>query len=376
MNRASLYIHFPFCMRKCFYCDFYSVESLQSLEEFLKALKHEILLRRTLLTDDVLFETIYFGGGTPSLLSAAQVAELLGTLSSSFQFSDDVEITIEVNPGTVSLDWFSSVRLIGVNRVSIGIQSFDDKLLQWLTRIHSSGDGVHAYLAARGAGFENVSIDLMFGLPMQSIAQWECTLQRAVELGPEHISTYSLIVEPETQLERLVKAGKVKLLDDDADAAMYQLAIELLTSSGYEQYEISNFAKPGFRSRHNANYWNHKPYLGLGPSAHSFWKGERSWNVRSISEYICSLNKNRFPTAGAEILRETEQFEESIYLGLRQGRIDMRALASQFGIDLATQKRDLLEEWQRLGFIFSDGAVLQLTRQGFLIADELARQLI
>jgi len=150
----------------------------------------------------------------------------------------------------------------------------------------------------------------------------------------------------------------------------------LLTSSGYEQYEISNFAKPGFRSRHNANYWNHKPYLGLGPSAHSFWKGERSWNVRSISEYICSLNKNRLPTAGAEILRETEQFEESVYLGLRQGRIDMRALASQFGIDLATQKRDLLEEWQRLGFIFSDGPVLQLTRQGFLIADELARQLI
>ncbi|MGC9091978.1 MAG: radical SAM family heme chaperone HemW [Bacteroidota bacterium] len=376
MNQASLYIHFPFCIRKCFYCDFYSVESLRSLEQFLQALKHEIVLRRALLTDDVVFETIYFGGGTPSLISAEQLAELLGTLSSSFEFSDDVEITIEVNPGTVSLDWFSRARLIGVNRVSIGIQSFDDQLLQWLTRIHSSADGVHTYLDARDAGFENVSIDLMFGLPIQSIAQWECTLQRAVELGPEHISTYSLIVEPETQLERLVQAGRVKLLDDDADAAMYQLAIELLTSSGYEQYEISNFAKPGFRSRHNANYWNHKPYLGLGPSAHSFWKGERSWNVRSISEYICALNKNRLPTSGAEILRETEQFEESIYLGLRQGRIDMKALASQFGIDLAAQKRDLLEEWERLGFIFSDGAVLQLTRRGFLIADELARQLI
>jgi len=376
MRGSGLYIHVPFCERKCFYCDFYSVASRRVEEDFLGALEREAGFRRVEWAGDTLFETLYIGGGTPSLLSISQLECLLLLVRRNFHLAEDAEMTIEVNPGTVTEEWLRAAHGLGLNRLSIGAQSFDDGILRWLMRIHTSREAVRTCKDARRSGFTNLSLDLIYSLPGLSIDVWERTLRKAVELAPEHISAYSLIVEPGTSLEESVRSGEVEMPGDDAEALSFEFTVDYLAAAGYEQYEVSNYAKRGFRSRHNVNYWERKPYLGLGPSAHSFRDGVRSWNVPLLDEYIRTLQEGTLPVAGEERLTAAEEMEEIIFLGMRQGKIDLREIEARFNIAAERRWVDRFREWEGLGLIRLDEGRVLLTRKGLLMAEELAERLV
>ena len=331
---SSIYLHIPFCETKCIYCDFYSIENRDSLENFLIALDKEIELRATndFTTEEV--ETIFFGGGTPSLLSPLQFEKIFNKLYKYFKISPNAEITTEANPGTVSVEKLKSYRTLGINRISFGAQSFFEDELKFLSRIHSVDEIDSAIRNAKSAGFENINLDLIFALPNQTLERWDYNLTRAINLEPNHISAYSLIVEPNTPLIKLVKSGIVKTLPEELDARFYSHTIEKLNQNGFNQYEISNFSKPGFECKHNLNYWNHTNYISFGPSAHSFWKNENSskrwWNSRSVKDYIDSVQKNIFPVAEIETLTKENLFVESIFLGLRLGELNLSLINSLY----------------------------------------------
>lgn len=386
---TSLYFHIPFCEHKCLYCDFYSIEHGGDKEQFIEALEAEVGLYSPFASDEV--DTIYFGGGTPSLLSPEQLGRIIHRVQSIFPVRNDAEITIEVNPGTVDASKLESYRRLGINRLSIGIQSFNDGDLRFLTRIHNANQAVASVQAARSAGFSNISIDLIFALPGQTLDQWQDNLRRAIDLGPEHISAYSLIVEPTTPLARMVTAGLVKPLLDDEDAAMYDITMQTLEDAGYEHYEVSNYARSGYRSRHNSAYWKHRNYLGFGPSAHSFWAApaidhfgtgvrlsevgaSRWWNVSNLNGYINTINSAQRPVAGQEVLTELQLFEESILLGLRSDGVDCTRLLELFGVDL--QPSDQIHDFIDAGFVLFEEDRLRLTRQGYHICDEIVRKLV
>ncbi len=291
---ASLYLHIPYCEKKCVYCDFYSIENMKTMDLFLNALEKEIAMAAVGYSGRESFESIFFGGGTPSLLPPSALERILSAIHSHFRIDPGAEITVETNPGTADADKLREYRLLGVNRLSIGIQSFHSDELNFLSRIHTSGEAIACVENANLAGFDNVSVDLIFSLPNQTLERWKENLRRAIALRPKHISAYSLIVEEHTPLYSMVQSGTVKPLPEEMDTAMYETTLALMAENGFAQYEVSNFAKTGFESRHNKNYWNHSNYLGVGPSAHSFWKehptgGRRWWNVRSIAQYLrCS----------------------------------------------------------------------------------------
>lgn len=378
----SLYLHIPFCEHKCIYCDFYSIapkenpESYNALiERFLSSLKHEIAMRSQEDRFQSSYETIFFGGGTPSLLSPASIHEILNLLSRSFHIRPDAEITLETNPGTVDLEKLKAFRSAGVNRISMGIQSFHDDDLKFLSRIHSSVQAKECVQNAYEAGFENVSFDLIFALPSQTKERWEANLQQAMELRPTHISCYSLIVEPNTPLYRMVESKQVTLLNTEDDAALYEHTIEYLTSHGYEQYEVSNFAKPGFKSRHNSNYWNHSNYLGFGPSAHSYWNGLRWWNIANVVGYSERLEKQSHPVAGEECLTPQQLVEEEIFLGLRSEGIDVAGFRNRHNRDLMNDHRSTFEALLGRQMIVFDGEKLRLTAKGYMVCDEICASL-
>lgn len=386
---ASLYLHIPFCEHKCIYCDFYSIapnetrpEAGLSTRRFVDSLKREIDLRSRETRFKVPYETVFLGGGTPSLIPMGELAEILELLRSSFTIEQDAEITMEVNPGTVDIVKLRAYKELGVNRISMGVQSFHDDDLRFLTRIHSTEQARQCVQDAREAGFDNVGLDLMFSLPGQTLGRWRSNLDEAVELNPDHISCYSLIVEPHTPLATMVEAKQISLLNVDEDAALYELTIEFLAASGYEQYEVSNFARPGFASRHNKNYWNHTPYLGFGPSAHSFWNlpgesmaAERWWNVSSIVGYHDSLESDRVPVAGSEQLSREKLREEEIFLALRSDGVDVAGFRKRYGKDLLADAssgfRELLEQNMA---VVKEGRV-RLTPKGYLVCDEICASL-
>lgn len=321
-------------------------------------------------------ETIYFGGGTPSLLESHSIIEILHHLEKIFSIRTDAEITIEVNPGTVDEDKLNSYRKAGVNRISIGVQSFNEEDLKFLMRIHSVEQVIQTIQAARSSGFENLSLDLIYALSTQSLLIWQNNLKQAMNFSPEHISTYSLTVEDETPLGRLVKQNEIVPVPTDHEAAMYESTIEYLQKNGYEHYEVSNFAKPGFRSKHNCNYWNHSNYLGFGPSAHSFWGNKRWWNYADINVYCKMLQNDRFPIEGSEELEKGQQLEEAVMLGLRLGKINFQQLESRFGVDYFRLLEPFLKEFAADLLITIEGRVITLTNKGFLLCDEIGKQLI
>lgn len=378
---ASLYLHIPFCEHKCVYCDFYSIENMESMERFLRALETELELRASSFPPGAVIETIFFGGGTPSLLSPQQLERIFSRIRTHYRVASDAEITIESNPGTVELSKLSAFRAAGFNRVSFGIQSFHDDDLKFLTRIHSAAEAERAVESAFRAGFTNVSCDLIFALPGQTPERWKENLRRAVALGPHHISAYALIVEEQTPLYTMVKNKLVAPLPDEEDAVLYEITIDTLTANGYEQYEVSNFARPGYRSRHNSNYWNHSDYIGVGPSAHSFCKetpvsGRRWWNVRSIQSYCDALERGTFPEAGGESIDRKKFFTEEIFLGLRSSGIDLKKLYPLYGEDVFDVKRTELETLERNGLIVRQNNVISLTSAGYAVCDEIAGRLI
>lgn len=379
---GGLYVHVPFCERKCIYCDFYSLEDLRRMDLFLDSLLKEIALAASLGSAGAQFDTIFFGGGTPSLLSPRQLESIIEALMKTFSVLSTAEITVETNPGTVDREKLRAYRSLGVDRLSIGVQSFHEDELKFLGRTHDAKVAKTCVRRAQEAGFENVSLDLICSLPGQTRERWESNLRQAVALQTKHISTYSLIVEPRTPLFRMVRSGQVTPLPPEQDAELYELTADFLAAHGFEQYEVSNHAKPGYRSRHNSKYWHHEFYLGFGPSAHSFWTGDskqdvvRWWNVRSLKQYTEQVAKNQRPIDGDETLDEETLLREEILLGLRSDGIDIQSLRRRYHHDLLSVRGEQVREFIREQLMRVDREKLKLTKKGFLVCDAICEALV
>jgi oxygen-independent coproporphyrinogen-3 oxidase len=317
----SLYIHIPFCLSKCLYCDFASVPLAgDDLSSYVEGVCTEMALRRNSLEGPAA-ATLYLGGGTPSLLSPHLVERLLDAARSQYALSSDAEVTLEANPGTVDESRLAAYRRAGVNRLSLGLQSFDDQQLVFLGRVHTADEARSAFAAARRAGFDNIGVDLIHSLPGQSSHDWRQELEEAVALGPEHISAYALTLEEGTPLADAHERQEFSLLENDTAGSLYTLTAEVLTAAGYEQYEIANFARTGRRSRHNQAYWHWTPYLGFGAAAHSFspipHPGRRWQNPSDSADYLVMMEKKELPDTGITPLTEKEAMSEWLFLALR-----------------------------------------------------------
>lgn len=332
MNCGGIYVHVPFCRNKCPYCDFYSITDPSLIPVFLDGLEREILRSRP---GRRVFDSIYFGGGTPSLLAPTEVARILAALFSHIRFEEPVEITLEANPGTVSPPELSGYRAAGVNRLNIGVQSFQDESLSRLGRIHTAEEARRVLAQARAAGFGNLGIDLMYGLRGQGMDAWRRDLAEAVRLGPEHIACYMLTLEPGTPLSEAHRAGRFHPAPEGRVAQLFLATVEVLTGHGYRHYEVSNFARTeAYLSRHNGKYWSYHPYLGFGPGAHSFLPPRRFWNHCSLERYTADLAAGKLPRAGQERLDAAQQMTEFIMLGLRTADgVDLAEFHQRFGVD-------------------------------------------
>lgn len=372
----ALYLHIPFCLRKCLYCDFASTADSTAPERdaYVSLLLKEMARRAADLPLPATAATLYFGGGTPSLLEPEQIARLIEAGRHHFALAPTAEITMEANPGTVTEERLAAFGRAGVNRLSLGVQSFDDGQLQRLGRLHDARQAGEAVAFARRAGFTNLGIDLMHGLPGQSLEQWRAELQAALALAPEHISAYGLTIEEGTPLARQEASGSLSLPDEELAAAMFDETIRVLTAAGYEHYEISNFARPGFRSRHNQVYWQREPYLGFGAAAHSFLRsppfGVRFANPETVADYAASILAGR-PAEAVPLSRE-EAMSESLFLGLRlREGIDMQRFAEEFGIPLAAAYPAALPRLMETGLLIQDGHRLSLSPRGLLLANQV-----
>ena len=315
---AGIYLHVPFCNSRCIYCGFCSTVSKGLRQKYIPALKREISERgdffSSLYESDRIVKTLYVGGGTPSILPPELLKEAVSAIRETFTIAEKIEFTVEVNPDDITEDYAGSLRKMGVNRVSMGVQSFKDSHLKWMRRRHDSQTAVNAYRILRKAGFDNISLDLIFGFPLMTVGDWEDNLDTIIELSPEHISAYQMGIDPDTPLERMEKSGEFSLPSQEDSERMYKILQSKLKAAGYVQYEVSNFCKPGYHSRHNSSYWNRTPYLGLGPGAHSFIGMAREWNTSDIATW-CNLSI--LPLREGETLSPVDVFNEILMLGLR-----------------------------------------------------------
>ncbi len=398
LETVALYLHIPFCHAKCHYCDFNSYAGMLGLrEEYVAALRDEILLagRRARLANGKprRCRTVFFGGGTPSLLTAGQIAELLAAIRDAFALDPDAEVTMEANPGALEYSQLDTVRAAGVNRLSMGAQSFDSALLRWMGRIHSPDEIETAFHAARAAGFTNVSLDFIFALPGQTQAVWLDTLERAIALGPDHLSLYNLIVEEGTPLFTWVQRGSVREVDEDTAADMYEAAQERLARAGYLQYEISNWARPGHACAHNLTYWRNLPWIGLGAGGASFYAGQRFTETRPIRAYIArvrdTLASEKISLEGSEetlpaaaiasretISRELEMAETAM-LGLRLNEgVNLDVFAARYGMDFWEAFGERLAELRALELIEEAAGWVRLTPHGRMVGNEVFARLL
>lgn len=367
----GIYVHVPFCRRKCPYCDFYSITDTSRMDEWLDACLAEIRMAEKPCGSA---DTIYMGGGTPSLLGARRIGRLLDGIGACFDVDTDAEVTLEVNPATVSADELRDCRAAGVNRLNIGVQSFDDGNLRFLGRIHSCEGAVQGIHGSQQAGFENIGLDLIYALPGQTMEGWQKDLETALEFSPAHLSCYTLTYAPGTPLAASLERGEFEPLDGDDCAELLLLTHDLLTSRGYQHYEISNFAKDALsQSRHNRKYWENAAYIGLGPAAHSYSRGRRWWNVASVAEYVVLLRSGRPPVLETEQLSTTQMMIEAVYLGLRRSSgIPMKDFAARFGVDFQTRFADALAYYLKAGCLAVTADTCALTRTGMLYADTIA----
>ena len=372
MKKAGLYIHVPFCKVKCVYCDFYSITKKEDqIPLFTKCLLKEINNYKH-YAGKWEFDTIFFGGGTPSLLPAKYLEQILQKLHDTFDTSNVQEITLEANPGEAPLQHLKDIRGLGVNRLSMGFQSFDDKILKVLGRLHQSEDCFKTFKNARKAGFDNISADMIFNIPELSTQNWKKDLNKLLELEPEHISAYSLTVEPSTKLFNLVKNKELLMPLEKTDIEQFLLTEEILKSHGYSHYEISNYAKKDMQSKHNLHYWNLSPYLSFGPSAHSYDLKKRWWNVRSLEKYMDLLCKNDLPIDDSEILSKENQYNEIILNGLRLNNGIKLSDLKEFDMINPPQIDKVLDKWDCLSLLDEN---LKLTKNGFLFVDEITKDL-
>lgn len=372
---AGLYVHIPFCVRKCPYCDFYSVaDGTFPRKRFIDAVTAEMRLAK----DFPLFDTLYLGGGTPSVLSADEIRTIIETAFCVFGFAEKSEITVEANPGTVDMEKLAGFKDAGINRINIGVQSFSDDILRFLGRIHSSDESRKALEWSRSAGFENLGLDLIYGVPGQTPESWRSELRTAVDFEPEHLSCYSLTFEPGTPMASDLGQNRFHQIPEDGIAEMFETAMDFLETNGYRQYEISNYSKSkSTRSKHNMKYWSSTPYLGVGPSAHSFDEPERWWNAASVEEYCQAVESGNLPILEKETLTTEQRITEAIYLGLRKTdgiRID--EFERQYGIGFNDTYGHTIARLKEDGLVLTDHGRCRLTRKGILFADGIAAMLI
>lgn len=383
----SLYLHIPFCRTMCSYCAFNTYTDLDNLiPDFVNALIQEL---RYVAERNPGYEvrTIYFGGGTPSLLTYEQYSNLFDALHKGFRLQADAEITLEANPDDLTSDYAQALRTVGFNRVSIGMQTAGATELDLFNRRHDMATVHRAVQAALGAGFDNLSLDLIFGSPIQTLADWQTTLQEAISLAPKHLSAYNMILKPGTDLTKMVDAGQLPTPDDDLAADMYDLATDMLAEAGYQQYEITNWAQPGYESQHNLQYWRYLPYLGLGPGAHGFAEGVRTIAKRTPQRYIEALQTRQdepraFPetpaTAQAIHLDTATEMTETIMMSLRMTRegVQRPTFRERFGVDLLELHREAIDRFVSYGLLHVDDTVIRLTKQGRFVSNAIIRELI
>jgi len=371
----GLYIHIPFCLSKCLYCDFYSLTSISAIPDFLDALFKEMEMYHNRFNP---FDTVYIGGGTPSLLSPQQLENILKRVRKNFDLISDPEITpeitIETNPADLDQSSLELMREIGINRINIGVQSFDEKVLDFLGRRHSVRQAISAVEGSRKAGFHNIGLDLIYGVPAQDIESWLDTLKQAVAFSPEHISCYQLTLESKTPLGIRYQAGEFTLPGEELQYEFFMKTSEFLEDAGYIHYEVSNFARgKEHTSRHNQKYWDHSPYLGLGPSAHSFQCNQRWWNHRSLDQYLAAINARNLPVEGTETLTMEQLRLEALYFGLRTKKgIFLQDFKNQYHYDLFTEKKKILAKLEEEGFISIQDGYLHPTQSGLAVADSLS----
>jgi len=372
-ERPGLYIHIPFCEKKCPYCDFYSLAGSDKHSSFVQTLGTEITLRAALFKSKQQFDTIYFGGGTPSILSAADINFIIQHLKKNFPIADNCEITLEMNPGTVDSEKIKEFKQAGINRISLGVQSFNDNELKFLGRIHNSDQAEKTINQIISAGFENFSLDFIYALPGQSRENWSKTLNKAFKFNPKHISAYNLIVEEETPFYTALENNKFILQDEIKEADFFRFTVSEMQKNGFEQYETSSFAKgPQFYSRHNYKYWIQAPYLGFGPSAHSFWSQRRWNNVRSLDKYLAELNKNELPEQNQELLETKTILFEYIFLALRTTRgLNLSAFKQKFNFHFTEKYFNITEQLINKNLAEISNNHFRLTLNGLLLSDEI-----
>jgi oxygen-independent coproporphyrinogen-3 oxidase len=376
MSKIGLYVHVPFCRSRCVYCDFDSsvLGDGHEVRKYLDAVAVETRAAFAASPDSNV-KTLYLGGGTPTAVGAASLASLVDSVSSSFDTTAVDEFTCEANPESVDGGTLGALRTVGVNRLSLGVQSFDDTLLAWMGRLHTSAEAVSAFEAARVTGFENVSVDIMYGVPGQTRSGWLKDVSRAIDLEPEHISTYCLQLGSEAPIVK--ERRGINLPDDETAAEMYYAAKDALAATGYRHYEISNFAKPAFECRHNVNYWRDGEYLGLGPSAASHVGGTRYTNPRGLDAYMKAVTAGRWPLAAPEPSDTAREARTAFVLGLRMLEgVELGDFETRYEFDVAGALGEDIVLLVDAGLLEHNGGAVRLTRRGLFLSDEIFSRLI
>lgn len=372
---AGLYIHIPFCKKKCAYCDFFSVANLNYTDEFLKAIVSELVLQKSYLENESI-NTIYFGGGTPSVLKPNELHSILNTIYSVFKIDLKTEITLEANPDDLSKSYLNELQNIGINRLSIGVQSFNDSDLQLMKRRHTSEQARQVIHNAREAGFTNISVDLIYGLPNMLLSDWEKNIDILLNMDIQHISAYHLTIEPNTLFKKLYDNNKISLPTDDESIEQFKLLIEKTKQYQFIHYEISNFAKEGYLSLHNSNYWKKVKYLGVGPSAHSYNLTSRQWNISSLKKYLSEVSKGNMPFE-IEKLSTTDKYNDYIITSLRtMWGINLKTIEKEFGklyFDFILREKN---SFVKNNLLVKNNDTLILSEKGKFLSDQIIRALL
>jgi oxygen-independent coproporphyrinogen III oxidase len=371
---AGIYIHIPFCKQACYYCDFHFSTNQEVRKSLVECIKDELIIQKWYLKNEMV-NTIYFGGGTPSLLEEDELELILDTIRNHFELNTTIEITLEANPDDLSEHNLTYFKKLGINRLSIGIQSFHNPFLSFLHRTHSAEKAIEGIKNARKTGFNNISIDLIYAIPGETNEQWLDDIDQALALNPEHISCYSLTIEEKTVFGKWAAAGKLKVVNDDNAAQHLELLMEKLEANGYEHYEISNFAKPGFHSQHNSSYWNSEFYLGVGPSAHSYNGTTRQFNISNNHLYIKSIQQQQIPFEQETLSRE-DKINEYLLISLRTAKgANLLKLKTEYACDLLEKENAYIQTLLAKNLALLENNMLRLTKKGKLVADKIASDL-
>ena len=371
---AGIYIHIPFCKQACHYCDFHFSTNLENRAPIVQALSEELVLQRDYLGGEEV-NTLYFGGGTPSVLTLRELDQILDTVHKTFSVNPHAEVTLEANPDDLSREKLKALRQAGINRLSVGIQSFDDAVLKFLHRAHDAALAKRCIFDAYEVGFQNISLDLIYAIPDQDEVVWERNIEEALRLKPQHISSYSLTIEEKTTFGRWAAKGKLRPVGDDTAGHQLLVLVDRLERAGFEQYEVSNFSLPGFQSKHNSSYWRSEKYLGVGPSAHSYNGASRQFNVSNNAFYLKALQERRIP-ATIEVLTREDQINDYLLTTLRTSwGTDLARILNLWGYDLLAAHEGYIGALVENGHALLESRVLRLTKNGKLLADKIASDL-